>query len=90
MAPVHENLVLRRSDALLAQFALLYDVNICCSSWNLCSFTSLGQPAKNLRIRFSMDQSRTVGLDIDLQHFLAPNCKSIRSTAKKFARAHKD
>ena len=83
--------VLRLSDALLAQFASLEAVSISCSFLYMYSHTRLGQPANNQHIRFRVDQSRTVGLDIDLQHALAPNrSKSIRSTAMKFARAHKD
>ena len=38
---------------------------------------------KNRPIRFSVDQSRTVGLDIDLQHALAPNGKSILSVGQE-------
>ena len=75
-------LVLRLSDALLGNFASLCAVSISCSSWDLCSYTSPGEPAKNLHIRFCLDQCRTVGLDTDLQHSLALNCKSIRSVAR--------
>ena len=83
-------LMLRLSDAFLAQFASLWAVSISCSSLNLHSYTRLGQLAKNRSVRFSLDQSRTVGLDSGLQQSLAPNCSLIRSWAKKFARAHKD
>ena len=46
----------------------------------------LEQPVKNRPIHFSLDTSRTVGLDVNLQHSLAPNCELVLSMARKFVR----
>ena len=71
--------VLLLSDAWFAHCVSLWAVIICWLSVILYLYTSLGQPAWDRPLRFSVDQSRTVCHDSEFKNLFVPYCMPIQS-----------